>query len=192
MELKKAEKMFYDSMDKVIKLGYKGLLDSEFGKKLKEELSSHHREVAEMIIIYNFSCLKEWTFGYNRSKTSHGYCYYGKRMITLSKHLTLLNDEKEVMNTILHEIAHAILPSTFHHNKIWKSLFIYLGGDGNVLASKDAKELVGKYVYYCVKCGAEYHLFRKSNKLRSCSHCCKTFNRDYILQLKSENNLVIK
>jgi len=49
-----------------------------------------------------------WTFAFDNAARRFGSCRYQERKITLSKRLTLANEPREVRETILHEIAHAI------------------------------------------------------------------------------------
>ncbi len=49
-----------------------------------------------------------WTGGLDAALRRLGLCTYGRKRITLSRHLTTLNGEAEVRDTILHEIAHAL------------------------------------------------------------------------------------
>lgn len=52
--------------------------------------------------------LKAWTFEFDDAVRRAGMCSYGKRRISLSAPLTRIHDEREVRDTILHEVAHAI------------------------------------------------------------------------------------
>ena len=53
---------------------------------------------------------REWSFGFDRSKVRFGKCDYGKKRISLSRHLVEANGIAVVRETILHEIAHALAP----------------------------------------------------------------------------------
>lgn len=50
----------------------------------------------------------EYRFRFDKATRRFGCCWGNLKLITLSKTLTEMNDESEVLNTILHEIAHAI------------------------------------------------------------------------------------
>lgn len=78
-----------------------------------------------------------WNFKWNKRKTSNGVCSYSDKTIYLSSILTPLRDEKEVLNTIIHEIAHALVGYSHGHNAIWKEKFISMGGDGQRCSSDD-------------------------------------------------------
>ncbi|MEM9915799.1 MAG: SprT-like domain-containing protein, partial [Planctomycetota bacterium] len=51
-----------------------------------------------------------WTFRFNQRKRSLGLCNYTTQRIELSAPFVTRNDEPEVRDVILHEIAHALTP----------------------------------------------------------------------------------
>ena len=56
--------------------------------------------------------------------------------IILSPRYVELNKRKHVLNSILHEIAHALTPGS-GHNAIWARQFKAIGGNGQRLASSE-------------------------------------------------------
>src|SRR5688572_6617188 len=63
--------------------------------------------------------LNEWNFKWIKTISIAGRCNYPKKLIMLSCKIVLINDESNVRNTILHEIAHALTPGK-GHSKEWK------------------------------------------------------------------------
>ena len=60
-----------------------------------------------------------WRFAWKPGSLSlHGQCSYRRKLIYLQPKYTALRAEKEVYNTILHEIAHALCPNQ-GHNAVW-------------------------------------------------------------------------
>lgn len=55
-----------------------------------------------------------------------GLCDYSHKAIILNAHHVDLHDEKEILNTILHEIAHALCPMQ-GHNDVWKQKALSIG-----------------------------------------------------------------
>jgi hypothetical protein len=53
--------------------------------------------------------LAGWRFRFNKRLTSLGLCGHGRRTIELSVHLVRRNPPEEVRETLLHEIAHALV-----------------------------------------------------------------------------------
>jgi len=107
-----------------------------------------------------------WKFDWNRRRTSNGLCNYTKKTISLSSILTPMREEKDVMNTIIHEIAHAIVGSDHGHNWYWKQQFIEMGGDGNRCSSDDTgiREKSATYVMICPKGEIVKRYMRKPNR----------------------------
>ena len=58
--------------------------------------------------------LYDWTFMFDDAKLRFGQCRHRSKEISLSRELTELNDVVHVKDTILHEIAHALLPRGTH------------------------------------------------------------------------------
>jgi predicted SprT family Zn-dependent metalloprotease len=52
--------------------------------------------------------LDGWTFRLDRARQRAGACFYRARRISLSRHFIENNDESEVLDTIRHEVAHAL------------------------------------------------------------------------------------
>ena len=69
----------------------------------------------------------EWKFDWNKRKRVYGICFYKKKVISLSKFLTEIENENHVRDTILHEIAHAIAGSEAGHGYRWKTAAMKLG-----------------------------------------------------------------
>ena len=79
--------------------------------------------------------LLSWKLTTNARKSCLGLCDYNTREISLSRHHILAVDKKRVMNTILHEVAHAMCPQEGHSN-VWKGVFKTIGGSGERVASR--------------------------------------------------------
>ncbi len=129
-------------------------------------------QLAESLIIKHNIFNLGWRFEFDRSKVRFGCCFYGRRKITLSKYLTELNDEAEVKNTILHEIAHALVGPGHGHNHVWKQKALEIGCRPiRCYSIKNVTAPVGKYVAVCVGCEKEYYSHRKRKRSSSCSVC---------------------
>lgn len=76
-----------------------------------------------------------WKFKWTHGRRQLGVCYYGKKLIKISKDYALLNDEPRMRNTLMHEIAHAIVGHEIHHGYAWRKVARSIGANGNRLAS---------------------------------------------------------
>lgn len=115
-----------------------------------------------------------WSFKFSRAKRQFGKCIPSKKIILLSAPLTELNNDKEVIGTILHEIAHAMTPGK-HHGRFWKHQAVALGcRPGRCYDSKIIIQSVRKFIGTCPKCDKK--IFRHARKDISCGTCCKQYN----------------
>ncbi|MEO7753136.1 MAG: SprT-like domain-containing protein [Terracoccus sp.] len=93
--------------------------------------------------------LSSWTFRFDRAKTRAGACHGRDRVISLSRHVTLLHDEAEVRDTILHEIAHALAGPGHGHDEVWRAAAQSIGGSGLRCVSPDAPRVEGPWQGRC-------------------------------------------
>jgi predicted SprT family Zn-dependent metalloprotease len=117
-----------------------------------------------------------WKFDFNRAKTSNGKCKYDVKEISLSPFTCFQRPIDRVRNTILHEIAHALLPGA-HHNWRWKIKCREIGCDPSRIDEDNDVELpAGKYVAHC-SCRT-HHLYRRPKRLDGfrCLRCRETLN----------------
>jgi len=119
--------------------------------------------------------LFDWDFQFDHAKVRFGSCNFSKKCISLSRHLTELNDKKHVKNTILHEIAHALVGPKHNHDQIWKRKAREIGCCGSrCYHSEDVAIPKRKYTAICSHCK---HKFQRSIKRSiACGKCCKKYN----------------
>jgi len=119
--------------------------------------------------------LKNWHFKFDRAVRRFGQMVYLKRTISLSLPLTELADEAEVRDTILHEIAHALTPFSYHDRK-WRATAIAIGCNGKrCYSTTDEKRPPKKYKTICPNCSKETFKYKKGN-LTACGACCRKYN----------------
>jgi predicted SprT family Zn-dependent metalloprotease len=74
---------------------------------------------------------KGWSAGWDRARLRFGACWPKRKQITLSRVLTELNDEAQVRDTVLHELAHALAFERYgrvrSHGPEWKAIAQSLG-----------------------------------------------------------------
>src|SRR5688572_10705180 len=69
----------------------------------------------------------DWTFRFNKRKTGMGLCVYTRRTIELSLYFVSRNLPEEILDTLLHEIAHALVGPDHGHDEVWKRKCIEIG-----------------------------------------------------------------
>lgn len=68
-----------------------------------------------------------WSFAFDRAKQRCGCAKFKIRTITLSQYFVQRNDEAEVRDTILHEIAHVLAGAKAGHGVKWQMWAIRIG-----------------------------------------------------------------
>lgn len=124
--------------------------------------------------------LDGWRIGIDGAKTRAGVCRFARREIGLSGPLTLLHDEALVRDTLLHEIAHALVGPGHAHGETWRAMALQIGCNGERLLQADAPRVSGDWVGTCPK-GHQTHRHRRPQRVVSCSRCTKTFDPHALL-----------
>ncbi|RKU25033.1 hypothetical protein C6497_16800 [Candidatus Poribacteria bacterium] len=68
-----------------------------------------------------------WNFGFDLAPARAGICRYKEKQISLSVTYCLKANKSEIRNTILHEIAHAIVGPDHGHDAVWKAVAEKIG-----------------------------------------------------------------
>ena len=129
---------------------------------------------------------KGWRFEFDTAKRRFGCCNHRYKQITLSRALVLVNDEARVKNTILHEIAHAMVGPRHGHDAVWRSQAIAIGCDGKrCYTSENTTIPESKYIAVCGTCGHTHRKHRLTRTTSACGLCCKgRFQKEYTLHFK--------
>lgn len=107
-----------------------------------------------------------WTFRFDSAKKRLGCCNHRRRVISLSRHYVALNREELVRDTILHEIAHALVGPGHWHDWTWKAKAREIGA--RPIACKDVLtdglvQIKTDWMGKCSDCGAQLSRVRKPN-----------------------------
>lgn len=102
----------------------------------------------------------EYTFVWDRSLRRKGQCRVNVRQIGISKPLAKINTFECMLLTVIHEIAHALLPRE-HHSRAWSKLCIELGGDGQATYSSNEVKTPARWVLYNGDMPTVYKRFRR-------------------------------
>jgi len=127
-----------------------------------------------------------WMFWWDNAKRRFGSCSIYRRRITLSRELTLRNDQPQVEDTIRHEIAHALAGAKHGHDDEWKRQCAVTGANPKRCydsATVDAPK--GDWQATCGGCGTVHSKFRRPRGVKWCAvkKCVKKFGRLKSIQL---------
>ena len=96
---------------------------------------------AEALARYQLGRLKitrSWRVDWYIDNVSAGKCEHVLKQICFNKLWVLLNSKAHALDTILHEVAHALVGPDAGHNSIWRSRFMQLGGSGMIHAKENS------------------------------------------------------
>ncbi len=80
--------------------------------------------------LFNQHGLEHWSFRFDHAKSRAGMCDYSKKIISISKCYARTASQSQIRNTLLHEIAHALVGCSHGHDPIWRSKALEIGCDG--------------------------------------------------------------
>src|SRR3954466_3618137 len=140
------------------------------------ELAQARKLADDLMRLHKLS--PKWSFKFDRSKVSFGKCHYAKKQISLSQHLVELNNEAEVRDTILHEIAHALAPRGAGHGPAWRSVALSIGCNGRRCFGEEVVRPAPKYRGTCPSC--KRVIYRHRRTVIACGKCARVFDPKYL------------
>ena len=106
--------------------------------------------------------LHGWTFGLARTKRRLGVCKYRDQRIEVAEYYARSSPEESVLDTLRHEIAHAIAGPAAKHGPRWKAVAIRLGATPRSCeTSGQAIVEPGDWRATCRACHKTYHRYRR-------------------------------
>ena len=145
---------------------------------VKELTLEETRALAHTLMLKHGLMYKNWKFCFDNAKSRLGYCSYKKKKISLSQNYIPITTKEEIKDTILHEIAHALVGVGHGHDRVWRQKAIEIGCNGQRLYHGYAK-VEAKYKGTCPKCGMV--ILRHRRTQIACRRCCKgRFNPAYM------------
>lgn len=125
--------------------------------------------------------LSGWRVEFDSAKRRAGVCRFGHRVIGLSAPITRVHSQAEVRDTVLHEIAHALVGPSHGHDAVWQATARRIGSTGRRCVDSEAPAVTGSWVGVC----AAGHLkdrHRRPERVMSCGQCRPTFSAEHIFE----------
>ena len=122
-------------------------------------------ELAEQLLTEHH--LSDWRFSFDFAAQRGGSCSYTHRLITLSEQFCLHADHNDVVDAILHEIAHALVGPHHGHDSVWLEKALEIGCSGNL--RHNICFTPPNYIMSCRNCG--WVTERQKRRNLACSTC---------------------
>lgn len=122
--------------------------------------------------------LPGWKFALRRH-TGHrlGACDYRNTIIVVNAFYAAHNSEDVVLDTLLHEVAHALTPG-HKHDAVWRTMAEKLGCQPDRLKTNIVRQ-PGRYKAVCPTCQRVFYKYRKPKYIQGyyCPECGKEHGR---------------
>ncbi len=111
---------------------------------------------------------RQWTFGFDLSTVRAGVCRFRDARIDLSVSYCLRATRADIENTLLHEIAHAMVGAEHGHDAVWQAAANAIGCTAE--RCHDVTHTVARWVGVC-GCRRRWFRQRLSRRLRHGATC---------------------
>lgn len=107
-----------------------------------------------------------WTFGLTAAKRRLGVCKYRPKRIEIGEYYARHNPDAAVLDTLLHEIAHALAGAAAKHGPAWQAVASRIGATPR--ACDDSPDTVvepGDWRTTCPGCNKTHHRYKRPRAL---------------------------
>jgi predicted SprT family Zn-dependent metalloprotease len=123
--------------------------------------------------------LRDWGVTLDSARTRAGLCRFDRKLVSLSRHLTRLHTLDEVADTVLHEVAHALVGPAHGHDAVWRAQARRIGATGERCVPPDRPRVPGEWRGRCAA-GHETTAHRRPLRVKSCARCSSGFSLDAV------------
>lgn len=112
--------------------------------------------------------LVAWRFAFDHAKRRGGACHFGRHTISVAVGFAQAADDAEIRDTLLHEIAHALVGPRHHHDAVWQAKAHEIGCSARRCHSLDFSEpsVIARCANGCFAVGK--HRRRRNMRCRRC------------------------
>lgn len=117
-----------------------------------------------------------WSFAFDNAKRRAGVCDYTRRRISVSRYISARNDDDEVHQTLLHEVAHAMAGPGTGHGARWRRIAREIGYVGDTVHHGETPTELAPWVGRC-PAGHTIYRYRRPTRPSSCPRCAPRYDR---------------
>ena len=112
--------------------------------------------------------LCNWKLELDYAKVRAGACHFTEKKISFSRHFLNNADQLDINDTILHEIAHALVGPKHGHDRVWKNMAKKIGCSAKRCHTLEFSEY--KWIRFCTNYCWEQKVHRRKLNL-ICKKC---------------------
>lgn len=136
-----------------------------------------HIEARAAALFEEYGLPLTWSFGWDRAKRRRGQCNYTDRRITMSRKIAELATFEESEQTLIHEVAHAVVGHGHGHGPVWRRQARAMGHSGAARSSR----LVEVEPPFIGTCPTGHVSKRHKRSKVSCGKCSLSFDAAYLI-----------
>ena len=118
--------------------------------------------------LLNKHCLFEWSYDFDRATNRAGICRFDDKSLVLSNAYCIRSNVEDIHDTILHEIAHALVGPNHKHDRVWREQALEIGSTADVSSPLSGSRT--RYIKTCSNCGWAVRAQRRNRRL-ICVRC---------------------
>lgn len=130
-----------------------------------------------------------WRLVFDNARTRAGVCRSHSREIGLSRLITPLHSEAEVRDTVLHEIAHALVGPQHGHDGVWRAKARAIGCSGMRCVPEGAAQVPAAWTGRCAA-GHEFRRHRRPTAVLRCVRCSRAGLLDTVVEWRFHGRTV--
>ncbi len=110
-----------------------------------------------------------WRFHFEATANRAGVCHHRTKTIAMAVSFALRAGPRDIRDTLLHEIAHAIVGPTHHHDRVWKAKAREIGCSAERCTT--IAHSAGRWIARCASCRRTWVRHRLTARLRRGVRC---------------------
>ena len=135
--------------------------------KRQNKLDLIAKQADKLLMEHN---LTDWRFTFDNAPSRGGKCSYRDQVISISEQFCFKVDDKEITETILHEIAHALAGENHGHDAVWQHTVKSIGGKPT--RTHCITFTPPRYIVSCERC--QWHVGRQQRRRDAICTKCKS------------------
>lgn len=128
-----------------------------------------HTEANVLLTRYGLA-QQGWTFRLSNTKRAVGYCHFTSREIEFSKWF-LSSPPEDITDTLLHEIAHALVGKGHGHDDVWKAKAIEIGANPSHKTETAKTKAPFNFMLKCPTCDRKWYRYRLKRSIIGRAMC---------------------
>jgi RimJ/RimL family protein N-acetyltransferase len=144
-------------------------------------MSIHRWQLFHALCLYGMEKhldVSQWRFSFDNAKRRAGICNYGEKRISISRYLIESHTLDAGLQTLAHEIAHALCGSNAAHGAVWLATAKSMGYRDEKFSGVEIARERAPWVGTC-PAGHDHFRYRKPTRELACGLCSRSYSPEF-------------